>query len=185
MEDRQIIDLYWARSETAISETEKKYGRYCRYIAYRILENDEDAKEIENDTYLKAWNSIPPSRPYPLKTFLGTVSRNLALDRYEKRHAQKRGGQAEAVLEELSECIPDNDVGNDIGELFALRDAMNRFVRSLPDKAQNVFVRRYWYSSPIAEIAEDLDMKESSVSVLLLRTRKKLKAFLHKEGFDT
>lgn len=184
MEDRQIVDLFWARSETAISETEKKYGRYCRYIAYRILDNDEDAKEIENDTYLRAWNSIPPARPNLLKAFLGAISRNLALDRYEKRNTQKRGGQAELALDELTDCIPNGDDGRELSELTALRDAMNRFIRSLPEKTQCIFVRRYWYSSPISEIAEEFAMKESSVSVLLLRTRKKLKAFLKKEGFD-
>ena len=184
MEDKQIVDLYWARSETAIAETEKKYGRYCHYIAYQILYNDEDAKEIVNDTYLKTWNSIPPQRPDPLKPYVGTISRQLALNCYEAQNTQKRGGQLPLVLDELSECIPDNDSGIDIGESMALRDALNRFVRSLPDKTQNIFVRRYWYSSSISEIANDYSMKESSLTVLLLRTRKKLKEFLNKEGFE-
>ena len=184
MEDKQIVDLYFARSESAITETDKKYGRYCHYIAYRILENDEDAKEIVNDTYLKAWNTIPPNRPDPLKPYVGMISRQLSLDRYEEYHAQKRGGQVTLVLDELAECIPDNNHQEDIGESVALRDALNRFVWSLSHKAQKVFVRRYWYTSSISEIAREYGMKESSVTVLLLRTRKKLKDFLQKEGFD-
>ena len=184
MEDKQIVELYFERSESAITETDKKYGRYCHYIAYRILENDEDAKEIVNDTYLKTWNTVPPNSPNPLKPYVGRISRQLSLDRYDKYHAQKRGGQVALILDELAECIPDNDSGEDIGESVALSDALNKFVWSLPEKTQKIFVRRYWYSSPISEIAEEYGMKESSVTVLLHRTRKKLKEFLHEEGFD-
>ena len=184
MEDKQIVDLYWARSETAISETEKKYGRYCHYIAYHILLSDEDAKEIENDTYLKTWNTIPPGRPDPLKPYVGTISRQLSLNRYETQNAQKRGGQVPLVLDELSECIPDYDSGVDIGESIALSDALNRFIWALPQRTRNIFVRRYFYMSSIAEIANDFQMKDSNVTMHLLRTRKKLKQFLKNEGFD-
>ena len=184
MEDKQIVELYWARSETAISETEKKYGRYCHYIAYQILENDEDAKEVVNDTYLKTWNTIPPQRPEPLKPYVGTISRQLAIDVYKGQHAKKRGGQVPHVLNELSECIPDHNNDSDIGESVALSDALNRFIFALPQRTRNIFVRRYFYLSPIAEIAKDLSMKESNVTMHLLRTRKKLAHFLKKEGFD-
>ena len=184
MEDKQIVELYWARSETAISETEKKYGRYCHYIAYQILCNDEDAKEIVNDTYLKTWNTVPPQRPDPLKPYVGTISRQLSLNRYEAQNTQKRGGQVQIVLDELSECIPDNDSGADIGESVALSDALNRFIWALPQRTRNIFVRRYFYMSTIAEIAKDFSMKESNVTMHLLRTRKKLEQFLKKEGFD-
>ena len=184
MEDKQIVELYWARSENAISETEKKYGRYCHYIAYQILYNDEDAKEVVNDTYLKTWNTIPPKRPDPLKPYVGTISRQLALDVYKKQNAQKRGGQVSLVLDELSECIPDNDSGADIGESVALSDALNRFMWALPQRTRNIFVRRYFYMSSVAEIAKDFSMKESNVTMHLLRTRKKLEQFLRKEGFD-
>ena len=184
MEDKQIVDLYWARSETAIAETEKKYGRYCHYIAYQILYNDEDAKEIVNDTYLKTWNSIPPQRPDPLKPYVGMISRQLALDTYEAQHTQKRGGQVPLVLDELSECIPDNDSGADIGESVALSDALTRFIWALPQQTRKIFVRRYFYMSSVAEIAKDFSMKESNVTMHLLRTRKKLEQFLKKEGFD-
>ena len=184
MEDKQIVDLYWARQESAIAETEKKYGRYCHYIAYQILSNDEDAEEVVNDTYLKLWNTIPPNRPDLLKSYAGMVSRQLALDVYREQHAQKRGGQVTLVLEELSECIPDSDSGADMGESIALSDAMSRFLWSLPVRTRNIFVRRYFYMSPAAEIAADFGMKESNVTMLMLRTRKKLAHFLKKEGFD-
>ena len=184
MEDQQILDLYFARSESAITETDRKYGRYCHSIAYNILEDHEDAKEIVNDTYLKAWNTIPPNRPDPLKPYVGMISRHLSLDRYEEYHTQKRGGQVLLVLEELAECIPDNDSREDIGESVALKDALAKFIRSLPDKTQMIFLRRYWYASSVAEIAEEYGMRENSVNVLLHRTRKKLKDHLQKEGFD-
>ncbi len=183
MEDKQIIKLYFARSESAIAETEKKYGVYCKYIARNILGNNEDAEEIVNDTYLKLWDTIPPNRPEPLKAYLGSICRNFAISRYRELHSQKRGGTA-SILEELSECITDGGSQNDIGESIALRDAMNRFVRSLDDKEQEIFIRRYWYASPISDIASDYSMTRSHVGVILLRTRKKLKAFLQKEGFD-
>ena len=184
MEDQQIVDLYFSRSESAITETDRKYGRYCHSIAYNILEDHEDAKEIVNDTYLKAWNTIPPNRPDPLKPYVGMISRHLSLDRYEEYHTQKRGRRVPLVLEELAECIPDNDSREDIGESVALKDALAKFIRSLPDKTQRIFLRRYWYASSVAEIAEEYGMRENSVNVLLHRTRKKLKDHLQKEGFD-
>jgi len=184
MEDKQIVNLYWQRNESAIEETDKKYGRYCHYIAYHILADDEDAKEIVNDTYLKAWNTIPPNRPDPLKPYLGTISRQLSLNRYESQHTQKRGGQVVLALEELSECIPDTDSGEDIGESVALSDALSRFLWTLPERTRNMFIRRYFYMSPVAEIARDFSLKESAVTMHLLRTRRKLAQFLKKEGFD-
>lgn len=184
MEDKQIVDLYWERSESAIAETENKYGRYCHYIAYQILTNDEDAKEIVNDTYLKAWNTIPPKRPDPLKPYVGTISRNLALDKYEAQHTKKRGGQVPYVLDELSECLADDTSNTDIGESIALQNALNDFLASLPQKNRIIFVRRYYYTSTIADIAEEYKMKQNAVAALLLRTRKKLKKHLESEGFE-
>ena len=184
MEDKQIVDLYWERSETAIVETERKYGRYCHYIAYQILHNDEDAKEVVNDTYLKTWNTVPPQRPDPLKPYVGMISRQLALDAYKAQHAQKRGGQVPLVLDELSECISDHESGADIGESVALSDALSRFIWALPRRTRNIFVRRYFYMSSVAEIAKDFSMRESNATMNLLRTRKKLEQFLKKEGFD-
>ena len=183
MDDRKIVDLYWARQESAIFETEQKYGRYCHYIAYHILYNNEDANEVVNDTYWKTWNTIPPHRPDPLKPYVGMLSRQLAVNVYEGQHAQKRGGQMPLILEELSECVPDNRK-TDLNENLALRDALNRFLHTLPKKTQNIFVRRYWYTDSIAEIAKAYAMKENNVAILLFRTRKKLQEFLQTEDFE-
>ncbi|MBQ8718785.1 MAG: sigma-70 family RNA polymerase sigma factor [Clostridia bacterium] len=184
MEDRQIVELYWARDEKAIGETDKKYGRYCHYIAHHILGNDEDAKEVVNDTYLKTWNTVPPHKPDPLKPYVGTISRQLALDAYRAQHAQKRGGQVPFVLDELIGCIPNKDSGADIGESVALSDALSRFLRSLPPRNRNIFVRRYFYMSTIEEIAQDFAARPNAVTMLLLRTRRNLAKFLNKVGFE-
>lgn len=183
MEDKQIVDLYWERSESAIAETDKKYGRYCHYIAYQILNNDEDAEEIVNDTYLKTWNTIPPKRPDPLKPYVGTISRNLALNEYEAQNTKKRSGQIPLVLEELAECIAD-DNQTDIGESVALQDALSRFLFSEPQKTRNIFVRRYYYTSSIADIAEEYGMTQNAIAALLFRTRTKLKKYLQSEYFE-
>jgi len=185
MEDNQIVDLYWERSEEAIAETDKKYGRYCHYIAYQILSDDSDAEEIVNDTYLKTWNTIPPNRPDPLKAYVGMISNQLALNRYDERTAKKRGGgNIPLIYHELDECIADADESADMAEDFALRDALNRFIWSLPKKTRNIFVQRYWYASSMAEIAEEFNMKENAVAMLMFRTRQKLREFLVKEGFE-
>ncbi len=182
MEDDQIVELYFARSESAISETDKKYGRYCRYIANQILANDADAEEIVNDTYLKTWNTVPPNRPDPLKGYVGTISNQLAVNRYYENCAAKRGGgQLQLVFDELSECVSGED--DDFTDELALCDSINRFLAGLPKKSRNIFVRRYWYASSVTDIAKEYGMRENSVSVLLLRTRQRLKAFLEKEGF--
>ena len=182
MEDREIVALYFARCEAAISETDKKYGRYCRYIARNILGDDGDAEEVTDDTYVKLWNSIPPSKPDPLKPYIGTVARRLAINRYEARGAKKRSAEVELVLEELAECIPDGS--EDLGESLALRDALNRFVGALSERERRIFLRRYWYASSISEIARDFLIKEDNAAILLFRIRKKLRLFLEKEGYD-
>ena len=182
MTDKEIVDLFWARSESAIPETDAKYGKYCHYIAYRILGDGEDAKEILNDTYLKAWNTIPPSRPNPLKPFIGRIARQLSINRYEASHAKKRGGIT-VLLDELEECIPDG-AGGEIGDSVALREALRSFIYSLHERERKVFVRRYWYCAGISEIAREWGMGESAVTVMLMRTRKKLKKYLEMEGFS-
>jgi len=131
MDDKQIVDLYWARREDAISETDKKYGRYCFCVANNILESDEDSKEVVNDVYMKLWNTIPPKRPEMLKPYIGMISSQTALDRYESISALKRRGErVSTALDELYECIPDRNFGEDIGDDLALRDALNRFIAS-------------------------------------------------------
>ena len=183
MEDNRIVELYFERSEAAISETQKKYGKYCNYIAYNILNSQLDAEECVNDTYLRAWESIPPERPSVLKSFLGKITRNLALDRYDKAHALKRGGNAELALDEIGECIPSED-GREMSDEIALRDAINGFLATLPKQTRIIFMRRYWYLSPVKHIAGDLGLSMSSVKVTLMRTRKKFKEYLEKEGIS-
>jgi RNA polymerase sigma-70 factor (ECF subfamily) len=183
MDDSKIVELFFDRSELAISETGKKYGRYCHYIAYNILHNNEDAEECVNDTYLRAWNSIPPKRPNKLQTYLGKITRNLALNMLEKSTAQKRGkGQIPLVLDELAECIPDERPSTDIVEDLYVKELLDRFLDALPAETRKIFVRRYWYMSPVKEIAREYNLTESKVTVTLFRTRKKLKEYLEEEG---
>lgn len=185
MEDNQIVDLYWARSENAISETERKYGRYCHYIAYNILHSDEDSEECVNDTYLNAWNAMPDKQPSRLAAFLGTITRNLALKRWERYNAEKRGsGQVMLALDELQECVPATNNENQIVDDLVLAEVFNRFLASLPKEKRKIFMRRYWYLSPVAEIAENYSISESKVKMSLLRTRNELKLVLEKEGID-
>lgn len=183
MEDSRIIDLYWARSEEALSETARKYGRYCYSIARNILNNDEDAEECVSDAYLRAWNAIPPARPARLQTWLGRIVRNLSLNKREKALAEKRGaGQLPLILDELAECIPDGPDGEALTESILIRDVLDRFLEALPPEARKIFVRRYWYLSSLREIAEEYGISEGSAAVSLLRTRMKLKSVLEKEG---
>lgn len=182
MEDTQIIDLYFERSENAISETDIKYGAYCHTIAYNVLQNTEDSDECRNDTYLKVWNSIPPTRPSHFKAFIGKITRNLAIDMYNKYHAQKRNsGSVDLALDELAECISDNSNPYK-AEDSVVTECLNAFLRSLPTDTRSIFIRRYWQMSSTADIAAALNMKESTVRVSLKRTRDKLKAYFLKEG---
>lgn len=183
MEDKQIVDLYWARSEKAISETADKYGRYCYTIAYNILHSNEDSEECVNDTYLHAWNAMPDQRPNRLSAFLGRITRNLSLKRWEKYTAKKRGaGQVPLALDELRECIPATNYTDSVADDIVLTDVLNRFLASLTAEKRNIFMRRYWYLSPVAEIASDLAISESKVKMSLLRSRNELKQLLEKEG---
>lgn len=185
VEDKRIVELYMQRDATAIKETQIKYGKLCHYIAYSILGNKEDAEECENDTYNKVWNLIPPQCPIALSAFLSKITRNIAIDRYRIQSAKKRGnGQYEQVLDELTQCIPYDDNTKSITDNIVIRDGLNTFLASLPDKTRKLFMRRYWYMSSIKEIATDFSMSESNVKMTLLRTRKDLKAFLEKEGIN-
>lgn len=183
MEDCDIVELYKNRSERAIDETKKKYGQYCRYIIKRIVFVDEDVDEVENDVYMKLWITVPTASFGSFKSYVGLVSRTLAINTLDKNTAAKRQGGVQLIFEELSECIPDKCLGMDMVDGMALRDALNKFVRSLPEKNARIFVRRYWYACPVDEIADEYGMSENNVAVLLHRTRKKLKKHLNKEGF--
>jgi RNA polymerase sigma factor (sigma-70 family) len=183
MDDGKIVELYWGRSENAIVETSKKYSRYCHYISFNILHNNEDAEECVNDTYMRAWNAMPPQRPTQLSTFLGKITRNLSYDKYKKYNAEKRGsGQTGFVLSELDECVPSFESAEQAVDEMALVEAINRFLASLSQADRMVFMRRYWYLSPIKEISESYGMNENKVKSKLFRARSKLKLHLEKEG---
>ena len=183
MDDKQIIDLYWARSESAIAETDRKYGKFCHRIAYNILVNHEDSEECVNDIYLKTWSIIPPKRPVKFGAFLGKIVRNLALNRYEMLHTAKRGsGEVPVALDELAECIPDpNSVERTIDNRI-LADKLNIFLSELPKDTRKIFMRRYWELCSVKEIASVYGISESKVKMILFRTRGKLRTFLEREG---
>ena len=183
MEDDQIIALYWQRSEDAIHETAQKYGKYCRTIAYNILQSFEDSEECVNDTWAKVWDAIPPFRPNNLAVFLGKVTRNLALDRYRKNAAGKRGyGQTAMAFEEITACIPASDHAQQLIDDMALRDLLNQFLASLAEEDRKIFMLRYWYMSSIKDIAAKYGITESRVKMSLFRSRRQLKSRLQKEG---
>lgn len=184
MEDRKIVQLYWDRIPDAIPATSEKYGAYCTRIARNILENREDAEECVNDTYLQAWNSMPPHRPDVLSAFLGKLTRNISFNRYRYNRAEKRGGgQIPAVLDELAEVVSGtDDVTQEIDRRELIR-AIDTFLDGLPPDKRNLFVRRYWYSDSIPAIARQFHMTENHVSVTLSRLRGRLRRFLVREGF--
>ena len=180
MDDRAIIDLYFERSERAISETDKKYGRYCRYIASNILHSDTDTEECVDDAYMSTWSAIPPAKPLSLRAFVGRITRNLALNRYEHKRAQKRCAGVEAVLDEIGELVAAPE--GDPVDMIALRDGLNEFLGTLTRRSRMIFVKRYWYLASIKEISTEMNASESSVKVSLHRTRCELKEFLEKKG---
>lgn len=181
MDDKRIVELYFARDERALSETKEKYSRYLYRVALGILQNPQDAEECVSDTYLRAWNAIPPHRPSRLSVFLGKITRRLALDRYAALTADKRGGGTQAaILEEWRDALPDGD--GDPTDDMAVRDALSRFLRQLPTDKRRTFIRRYWYGDTIAAIAAGSHATESAVKMTLSRIRGELKTFLEKEG---
>ena len=184
MEDQQIIELYWARSEQAIRESETKYGAFCLSIARNILSQEQDAEECVNDTWLRAWNAMPPQRPSVLRMFFAKITRNLSFDRVRSRTAQKRGGgELPLVLEELSQCIVRESPLEDALLAQELDRSVRAFLRTLPDRECDVFLRRYFFTEPLADIAAGYGLSRNHVSVLLRRTRTKLRDHLQKEGF--
>ena len=185
MEDEGIVALYWSRDETAISESSRKYGAYCGSIARNILRSAADAEECVNDTWLRAWNAMPPQRPSILSAFFGRITRNLSFDRYRRLHREKRGGDGmDAVLEELAECVSGREDTETQWEARALREEIDRFLLALPEEKRCMFVLRYWYADSLVEIAQRLGVSENSLSVSLHRIRGRLRTHLVERGFD-
>ncbi len=184
MDDNAIIELFWQRSDNAIEETDKKYGAYCFAIADNILHSREDSEECVNDTYLNVWNCIPPQRPTRLRCFLARITRNLSFNRYNAKMSKKRGGgEMPLILDELRECIAVKNTTEEEFSAKEFRKSLNSFVKALPQRDGNVFIRRYFFSESVAVIADKYALSENNVMVILSRTRKKLKEHLVKEGF--
>lgn len=187
MDDEQIVDLFWQRDERALSETSAKYGALCRKIAFGILGNAQDSEEIENLSYLKLWEAIPPSRPQPLMPFLAKVVRNLSLNVLKAEQTQKRRASEFAVsLDELDECIPDRQGNQPSDRLDSLhiRDCLNTFLKGQKRTVRSIFVLRYFYCESIEDIAMKTGFSESKVKSVLFRTRSKLRDFLESEGIS-
>lgn len=185
MEDARIVELYWKRDADAIPATSEKYGGYCAAIARNILGNEEDAEECVNDTWLGAWNSMPPHRPSVLQAFLGKITRNLSFNRNRHDRAEKRGGgELPLVLDELSECVSGTDSVEGELDRKELRRAIDAFLDSLAPEKRTVFVCRYWYADSVRDIAVRTGMTESHVSMTLTRLRRRLREHLTKEGFE-
>ena len=185
MKDAEIVDLYWERNEVAIQQTQQKYGAYLSKVAYNILSDFEDSKECVNDTYLKAWNSMPTYRPSVLSTYLGKIARQLSIDVFRKKNSAKRYASEYAVsLEELGDSFSDGTTPEQAFDAKLLDDAINRFLRALPDDARNTFIGRYYFFDSLKEVATYCGMSEAKAKSMLYRTRQSLKAYLVKEGFD-
>ena len=184
MEDGAIVALYWERKESAIKETSDKYGRYLAKIAWNILADRGDAEESVNDTYLHAWNAMPPHRPQILSTFLGKITRRLSIDLYRRRTSAKRGGSEYALsLDELSDCIQGEGSPEEALDAKELAGQINLFLKELAAEERKLFLRRYYYFDSVAEASASLGMTEGKAKTLLFRIRRKLKEFLEKEGY--
>ncbi len=182
VEDKTIVALYWERAEAAIEHSQQKYGKFCYRIADNILHCKEDAEECVNDTWVRAWNAMPPERPTLLQAFLGKITRNLALDRYNFDRAQKRGSEIEQIAEEYWQCIPNGEPS--LADQTALHAAINGFLATLQDRHRIVFLQRYWYLCSIEQIAAETGLSPANVKVILHRTRRAFKDYLEKEGID-
>lgn len=182
MDDKNIISLYFQRSESAIEKTQEKYGRYLFCIANNVLNCHEDSEECVNDTYKSAWDTIPPNTPLNLSAYLGKIARNLAINRYNFNNAEKRNKNLEIALSEIEDFLPSPDFAEDTSHAITFKQALNRFLRALPEYKCNMFILRYWYLYEISDIAKKMGLSESNVKTSLLRLRQKLKKYLEKEG---
>nr|WP_325184112.1 RNA polymerase sigma factor [uncultured Oscillibacter sp.] len=184
MEDSAIIDLYWSRDQRAIEETAGKYGPFLESLVWNILRSRGDTEECVNDTYLRAWNAIPPARPAAFRAWLGRIARNLSLDRWKAARAQRRGGGAEVLLGELEECIPTPRGVEQQLEDQEIASLISAFLRRLPAESRRVFLRRYWYGQDLKEIAAEQGCGVGKVKSSLFRTRKALRNYLEEEGIE-
>ena len=183
MEDDMIVQLYWDRDETAVAESAKKYGAYCTSIARNILFSLPDAEECVNETWLRAWKSMPPHRPHILSTFLGKITRRLSLKKCRNSSADKRGGGTAALsIDELEECIPSSVNVETAYEAKEISSSISRFLDTLPYEDRYCFIRRYWYADPVSDIAAQVHRDSHRISVRLFRTREKLNRYLREEG---
>ena len=184
MEDEKIVELFWNRAEKAVEEAGEKYGRYCRRIAYNLLDSEPDAEECANDALLAAWHSIPPHRPAALAAYLGRLTRNLSIDRIKARSRIKRGGGEYAILlSELEECIPDRSTTDGEAERALLAELISSWLQTLPQLSRMLFVGRYWYNEPLQSLAQDCGVSVGKAKSLLFRLRKGLRERLEKEEF--
>lgn len=179
MMDSEIIELYFSRSENAVKESENKYSRYCGSIAFHILGDSRDAEECVNEAFLAAWNNIPPEKPKNLRVYLGRLTRNISLNRFDYKTAKKRKCDFESVVSELDSLCGDT-VENQFDNT-QIADAISDCLRSVSDEQRRVFILRYWYAYPIADIASKTGMSESKIKSMLFRLREKLKEYLEKE----
>ncbi len=183
MNDPQILDLFWARNQDAIAQTDQHYGRKLRGLAFRILRNREDAQECVSDTYLKAWETIPPQRPNHFFAYLATLCRNFCLGRLDWNNAAKRRAEVVSLTEEMERCIPDESRGRE-WEGWELSRVLNAFLEDLPQESRVIFLRRYWFCDSVADIARRYGFSESKVKTRLHRTRLQLANCLKKEGIE-
>ena len=184
MDDRRIVELFLERSEEAILETDIKYGRYCHKIAFNVLGNDEDSEECVNDAYMRAWGSIPPNEPDSMASYIGRITRNLALDKLRQKQSDKRGnGEVPVVLDELAECVSGHDELERRQDSAEIAAAIDSFLDELNSVERGVFMRRYWMMEPIADVANRYDISVSKTTTMLFRLRNRLKKHFMKEGF--
>lgn len=184
MEDNRIVELLWARSEQAMEEIAIKYQRLCMQIAHNVLGNEQDAEECVNDTYLAIWNTVPPQRPSPLRAYVCRITRNLALAKHRKRSAKKRNSQYDLALDELVDVVGQTDGVEEASDARELADAINAFLGTLEYRDRCLFVRRYWFSESVGELASTFGMRAHAVSVRLFRIREKLKKDLDQRGIS-
>ena len=183
MDDRRIVELFLERSEEAILETDIKYGRYCLKIAFNVLGNDEDSEECVNDAYMRAWGSIPPNEPDSMASYIGRITRNLALDKLRQKQSDKRGnGEVPVVLDELAECVSGHDELERRQDSAEIAAAIDSFLDELNSVERGVFMRRYWVMEPIADVANRYDISVSKTTTMLFRLRNRLKKHFMKEG---